>query len=88
MKTAVQVLFEEMNRIRLEDECENIGAIEFFKLQNEAFEKTLQIEKEQLKNAFCAGWDKSKTALMPNKKNHYSIEYLNKIQNESKSNIR
>lgn len=88
MKTAVEFLFQEMNRIRLEDECENIGAIEFFELQNKALQKTLQIEEEQLKNAFCAGWDKSKTALMPNKKNHYSIEYLNKIKNESKSNIR
>ena len=27
--------------------------------------------------------DKSKTALMPNKKNHYSQEYLNKIQDEN-----
>ena len=48
MKTAVQILFEEMNRIRLEDECENIGAIEFFKLQNEAFEKSKEIEKQQM----------------------------------------
>ncbi len=48
MKTAVQILFEEMNRIRLEDECENIGAIDFFKLQNEAFEKSKEIEKQQM----------------------------------------
>ena len=48
MKTAVQILFEEMNRIRVEDECENIGAIDFFKLQNEAFEKSKEIEKQQM----------------------------------------
>ena len=54
MKTAVQILFEEINRIRLEDECENIGAIEFFSLQREAIKEALQKEKEQMADAFYA----------------------------------
>jgi hypothetical protein len=55
MKTAVQILFQEMNQIRLEYECENIGAIEFFKLQNEAFEKAIAIERRRIINAYWAG---------------------------------
>lgn len=55
MKTAVQVLFEEMNRIRLEDECENIGAIEFFRMQYEALEKAMAMERGQIIDAYWAG---------------------------------
>ncbi len=38
METAVEFLFKELNRIRLEDESGNIGALDFFNQQNEAFE--------------------------------------------------
>lgn len=54
MKTAVEILFQEMNRIRLEDECENIGAIDFFRLQREAIEKAKEMEKQQMADAFYA----------------------------------
>ena len=55
METAVEILFEEMNRIRLEDECENIGAIDFFKLQREAYQKAITMERRQIIDAYWAG---------------------------------
>lgn len=55
MKTAVEILFDEMNRIRVEDECDNLGAIEFFKLQNEAFKKAIATERGQIIDAYWAG---------------------------------
>ena len=48
MKTAVEELFEEMNRIRLEDESGNIGALDFFNQQNKAFDKAKAIERKQM----------------------------------------
>ena len=47
MKTAIEFLFEEMNRIRLEDESGNIGAIEFFQLQKNAYEKAKEMEQKE-----------------------------------------
>ena len=52
MKTAIEYLFEEMNRIRLEDECGNIGALDFFNQQNEVFNKAKEMEKKQITNAY------------------------------------
>ena len=56
MKTAVQVLFEEMNQIRLEDESGNISALDFFKQQNEAFEKAKEMYKQNIINAHTEGY--------------------------------
>ena len=56
MKTAVQILFEEINRIRLEDESGNINALEFFNQQNEAFEKAKEMYKQQIINAHTEGY--------------------------------
>ena len=53
--TAVEWLFQEMNRIRLEVECENIGAVQFFYLQNDAIEKAKAMEKEQVEQAYSDG---------------------------------
>lgn len=54
MKTAVDYLFQVMNDIRIEVECENIGAIDFFRLQDEAIEKAKEMEKRQMADAFYA----------------------------------
>ena len=37
-----------MNRIRLEVESGNIGAIEFFQLQQNAYEKAKEMERQQI----------------------------------------
>jgi hypothetical protein len=80
MKTAVEQFIEQLEIPKYQD----IFGIDFIlTIEKETKEKFIALEKEQIKNAFCAGWDKSKTALMPNKKNYYSQEYLNKIQDES-----
>lgn len=50
MKTAVEFLFEEMNRIRLEVESENISALDFFNQQNEAFSKAKLMEQNGYQN--------------------------------------
>ena len=55
MKTAIEFLFEEMNRIRLEDESGNIGVIEFFQLQQNAYEKAKEIEKKEIIDAYWGG---------------------------------
>lgn len=59
MKTAVEILFDEMNKIRLEDECDNLGAMEFFQLQNQAFEKAKELEKYEITRAFYKGMNDS-----------------------------
>lgn len=80
MKTAVQQFIEQLELPKYQD----IFGIDFIlTIEKETKEKFIALEKEQIKDAFCAGWDKSKTALMPNKKNHYSQQYLNKIQDEN-----
>lgn len=55
MKTAVEILYEEMHRIRLEDECGNLGAMDFFRLHTQAFEKAKAMEREQIIDAYWAG---------------------------------
>jgi hypothetical protein len=55
MKTAVEELFEEMNRIRLEVESGNLGALDFFNQQNEAFDKAKATERVQIIDAYWAG---------------------------------
>lgn len=55
MKTAVEILFDEMNKIRLEDECDNLGAMEFFQLQKQALEKAKELEKYEITRAFYKG---------------------------------
>lgn len=56
MKTAVEFLFEEMNKIRLEEESGNIGALDFFNQQNEAFEKAKEMlnNKSKTEYVICA----------------------------------
>jgi hypothetical protein len=77
MKTAVEQFIEQLEKPKYQD----IFGIDFIlTIEKETKEKFIALEKEQIKDAFCAGWDKSKTALMQNKKNHYSQEYLKKIQ--------
>jgi len=79
MKTAVQQFIEQLELPKYQD----IFGIDFIlTIEKETKEKFIALEKEQIKDAFCAGWDKSKTALMPNKKNYYSQEYLKTIQDE------
>lgn len=78
MKTAMQKLLEVLER-----NAKNIQPMDIDDIIRLIELDYIQIEKQQIKNAFCAGWDKSKTALMPNKKNHYSEEYLNKKQDEN-----
>lgn len=48
METAVDFLFKEINNIRIEDECGNLSALEFFNAQDKAFKKAKSIEKEQM----------------------------------------
>ena len=78
MKTAIDFLFEEMNKIRLEDECGNLSALDFFKEQDKAFKKAKSIEKEQIKEHFESGWKRAKTALLSNYK-HYSKIYFDNL---------
>lgn len=79
MKTAVQQFIEQLELPKYQD----IFGVDFIlTIEKETKEKFIALEKEQIKDAFCAGWDKSKTALMPNKKNYYSQEYLKTIQDE------
>lgn len=79
MKTAVEQFIEQLEKPKYQD----IFGIDFIlTIEKETKEKFIALEKEQIKDAFCAGWDKSKTALMPNKKNYYSQEYLKTIQDE------
>ena len=79
MKTAVVQFIEQLELPKYQD----IFGVDFIlTIEKETKEKFIALEKEQIKDAFCAGWDKSKTALMPNKKNYYSQEYLKTIQDE------
>lgn len=80
MKTAVDYLFQVMNDIRIEVECENIGAIDFFRLQREAIEKAKEMEKQQMADAFYAP-----TNLAEPK--NFDEYYKQKYTDESKSNI-
>ena len=80
MKTSVELFIEQLETPKYQD----VFGFDFvLTINKETKDKFIALEKEQLINAFCAGWDKSKTALIPNKKNHYSQEYLNKIQDEN-----
>lgn len=88
-QTAVDFLFQELNRIRLEDESENIGAISFFEMQNEALKKAKKMEAIELFETYCSGFNKSKTALIFNKrdayarlhlKERYSIDFIKTIK--------
>lgn len=80
MKTAIEQFIEQLESPKYHD---NFGKELTLTINKETKDKFIALEKEQIRNAFCAGWDKSKTALMPNKKNHYAQEYLNKIQDEN-----
>jgi len=81
MKTAVEQFIEQLEKPKYQD----IFGIDFvLTIEQETKDKFISLEKEQIKNAFCAGWDKSKTALMPNRKNYYSQEYLKTIQDGNK----
>jgi len=80
MKTAVEQFIEQLEIPKYQDA---FGVDFVLTIDKETKDKFLSLEKEQIRTAFCAGWDKSKTALMPNKKNYYSQEYLNKIQDEN-----
>jgi hypothetical protein len=53
-QTAVEWLFEELNRIRLEDESGNIGALSFFLQQDEALKQAKAMEKQQIMDAHYA----------------------------------
>lgn len=55
MKTAVEFIYEEMNKIRLEEESGNIGALEFFNLQHAVFYKAKEKERQQIIDAFEEG---------------------------------
>lgn len=78
-KTAVEQFIEQLENPTYQD---ILGADLVLTINKETKDKFIALEKEQIKDAFCAGWDKSKTALMPNKKNYYSQEYLKTIQDE------
>lgn len=81
MKTAIELFIEQLELPKYQD----IFGIDFIlTINKETKDRFIALEKEQLRNAFCAGWDKSKTALMPNKKNYYSQEYLKTIQDGNK----
>ncbi len=54
-QTAVEWLFQRMNEIRVDDECERLSVIDFFNLQFEAKEQAKQMEKEQIKEAYSNG---------------------------------
>lgn len=47
MKTAVEFLFEEMNKIRLDSECDMLDAMTFFRRQNKSFEEAKRLENKQ-----------------------------------------
>ena len=50
-QTAVDWLFEEINRIRLEHEMENIDSVELLELQDKAHKEAKAMEKEQIMEA-------------------------------------
>ena len=55
-QSAVEWLFDELNRIRLEDESENLTILDFFELQNHAYNKAKAMEKEQIIDAYEYGY--------------------------------
>lgn len=74
MKTAVQQFIEQLELPKYQD----IFGIDFIlTIDQETKDKFIAMEKEQRREDFCAGWDKSKTALLPNKKNYYSLKHIN-----------
>jgi hypothetical protein len=75
-QTAVEFLFQELNRIRLEEESGNISALDFFNQQNEAFAKSKQMEALELFDTYCNGFNRSRTALVFNKRDSYARLYL------------
>ena len=54
-QSSIEWLYSEMNRIRVEDECENIGAVEFFELQRNALEQAKAMHKEEIMDAHIEG---------------------------------
>ena len=54
-QTAVEWLFEELNKIRIEDESGNIGALSFFLQQDEALNQAKEMEKQQIMDAVKYG---------------------------------
>lgn len=69
MKTPIEILFAEMNRIRLEDESGNISTLEFFNQQNEAFEKAKEAEKlkhKKMVDAFIKNIEQTRPLIFEN----------------------
>jgi len=54
-QTAVEWLFQRMNEIRVDDECERLSVIDFFNLQFEAKEQAQQMHKEEIGRAYQEG---------------------------------
>ncbi len=54
-QTAVEWLFKELNRIRIEDESGNIGTLSFFIQQDEALKQAKEMEKQQIIDAVTHG---------------------------------
>lgn len=74
MKTLIEQFIEQLEEPKYQDEFDVFVKLT---IDQETKDKFLAMEKEQRRNDFCAGWDKSKTALMQNKKNYYSLKYIN-----------
>jgi hypothetical protein len=51
-QTAVEWLFKELNRIRIEDESGNIGTLSFFIQQDEALKQAKEMEKQQMRECY------------------------------------
>jgi hypothetical protein len=77
-QTAVEWIFQRMNEIRVDDECERLSVIDFFNLQFEAKEQAKQMEKEQLK---AAHYDGQRTTSDCGADKEFSEEYYNETYN-------
>jgi len=75
-QTAVEFLFQELNRIRIEDESGKISTLDFFNQQNEAFAKSKKMEAIELFDTYCNGFNKSRTTLVFNKRDSYARLHL------------
>lgn len=78
MKTLIEQFIEQLEEPKYQDELDVFVKL---KIDKETKDKFLAMEKEQRRSDFCAGWNKSKTALFPNKINYYSLKHIN--NNES-----
>jgi hypothetical protein len=54
-QTAVEWLFQRMNEIRVDDECERLSVVDFFNLQFEAKEQAKKMHKEEIGRAYQEG---------------------------------